>query len=220
MLAFWTGLGFKQIVVVHCDDEVGKQNLAAVVDYLAKQGKQPKAFSLQRNAKVDTTQINELLKLKPDVLINTVLSGPAAEISRQLATQGRTVPMSSLSFVGAQQYISAAGKSGAGVSIAQVVPNPTSTSPVVRECAKALQDAGITVPMNGTHLEACIGAKVLTEAIRRTKKPGNPEGLINAMRNLGTYDTGGFVVSYGPTKQHGSKFVDLAMVTRDGRLRN
>ncbi len=220
MLAFWTGLGLKQVVVVHYDDEVGKQNLAAVVDYLAKQGKQPKAFSLQRNAKVDANQINELLKLKPDVLINTVLSGPAAEISRQLTSRGLTVPMSSLSFVGAQQYIVAAGESGAGVSIAQVVPNTASPSPVVRECAKALQDSGITAPMNSTHLEACIGAKVLTEAMRRAKKPGNAEGLLNAMRNMGTYDTGGFVVSYGATKQHGSKYVDLAMVSRDGRLRN
>lgn len=202
MLAFWTGLGLKQVVVVHYDDEVGKQNLGAVVDYLARQGKQPKAFSLQRNAKVDVNQINELLKLKPDVLINTVLSGPAAEISRQLTSRGLTVPMSSLSFVGAQQYIVAAGESGAGVSIAQVVPNTASPSPVVRECAKALQDSGITAPMNSTHLEACIGAKVLTEAMRRAKKPGNAEGLLNAMRNMGTYDTGGFVVSYGATKQH------------------
>ena len=220
MLAFWTGLGLKQVVVVHYDDEVGKQNLQAVVDYLAKQGKQPKAFSLQRNAKVDAAQVTELLKFKPDVLINTVLSGPAAEISRQLTNRGLTVPMSSLSFVGAQQYIVAAGESGAGVSIAQVVPNTTSPSPVVRECAKALQDSGITASMNSTHLEACIGAKVLTEAMRRAKKPGNSESLLNAMRNLGTYDTGGFVVSYGATKQHGSKFVDLAMVSRDGRLRN
>ena len=220
MLAFWTGAGLKQVVVIHYDDEVGKQNLASVTEYLSKQGKQPKAISLQRNTKVDAKQIDELLKLKPDVLINTVLSGPAAEISRQLASRGITIPMSSLSFVGAQQYIVAAGESGAGVSIAQVVPNTNSTSPVVRECAKALQDSGITVPMNSTHLEACIGAKVLTEAMRRAKKPGNSEGLLNAMRNLGTYDTGGFVVSYGATKQHGSKFVDLAMVSRDGRLRN
>ena len=220
MLAFWTGAGLKQVVVIHYDDEVGKQNLASVADYLSKQGKVPKAVSLQRNAKVDAKQIDELLKLKPDVLINTVLSGPAAEISRQLASRGLTVPMSSLSFVGAQQYIAAAGVSGAGVSIAQVVPSATSQNPVVRECAKALQDSGITVPMNSTHLEACIGAKVLTEAIRRTKKPGSSEGLLSAMRNLGTYDTGGFVVSYGATKQHGSKFVDLAMVSRDGRLRN
>jgi branched-chain amino acid transport system substrate-binding protein len=219
MLAFWTGLGLKQVVVVHYDDEVGKQNLAAVVDYLAKQGKKPKAFSLQRNTKVDSNQISELLKLKPDVLINTVLSGPAAEISRQLADRRLTIPMSSLSFVGAQQYIVAAGEAGAGVSIAQVVPSTTSPSPVVHECAKALQDSGITTAMNSTHLEACIGAKVLTEAIRRAKKPGNAEALITSMRNLGAYDTGGFTVSYSPTNQHGSKFVELEMVSRDGRLR-
>ncbi len=220
MLAFWTGVGLKQVVVIHYDDEVGKQNLEAVTEYLAKQGKQPKSLSLQRNTKVDANQISELIKLKPDVLINTVLSGPAAEVSRQLIARGLTIPMSSLSFVGAQQYITAAGEAGAGVSIAQVVPNATSPLPVVRECAKALQDSGITAAMNSTHLEACIGAKVLTEAIRRAKKPGNAESLITSMRNLGTYDTGGFTVSYGAAKNHGSKFVDLAMVSRDGRLRN
>ena len=219
MLSFWTGLGLKQVVVVHYDDEVGKQNLAAVVDYLSRQGKQPKALSLQRNAKVDAGQVNELLKLKPDVLINTVLSGPAAEISRQLKSRELTIPMSSLSFIGAQQYIVAAGEAAAGVSIAQVVPNSSAPIPVVRECAKALQDAGITATMNSTHLEACIGAKVLTEAMRRAIKPGNAESLLNSMRSLGTFDTGGFVVSYGPGKQHGSKLVDLAMVYRDGRMR-
>ena len=220
MLAIWTGAGLNQVVVIHYDDEVGIQNLASVADYLSKQGKQPKAIPLQRNTKVDAKQVDELLKFKPDVLINTVLSGPAAEISRQLASRGLKVPMSSLSFVGAQQYIVAAGESAAGVSIAQVVPSTTSPRPVVRECAKALQDFGVTTPMNSTHLEACIGAKVLTEAMRRAKKPGNPEGLLNAMRNLGTYDTGGFIVSYGATKHHGSKFVELAMVSREGRLRN
>ncbi len=220
MLAFWTGLGIKQVVVVHYDDEVGKQNLAAVVEYLAKQGKQPKAFSLQRNAKIDANQVTELLKLKPDVLINTVLSAPAAEITRQLTSRGLTVPMSSLSFVGAQQYIAAAGESAAGVSIAQVVPSTASPAPVVRECAKALQDAGVTAPMNSTHLEACIGAKVLTEAMRRAKKPGDAASLLASMRGLSVYDAGGFTVSYSATKHHGSKFVDLAMVTREGRLRN
>jgi branched-chain amino acid transport system substrate-binding protein len=220
MLAFWTSLGLKQIVVVHYDDEVGKQNLAVVVDYLSKQGMQPQAFAMQRNTKIDQAQINALLKLKPEVIINTVLSDPAAEISKQLASRGLMVPMSSLSFVGAQQYIAAAGATAAGVSITQVVPNTSSLLPVVRECAKALQDAGITAPMNSTHLEACIGAKVLTEAMRRAKKPGDAESLLASIRNLGSFDTGGFVVSYSPTKQHGSKFVDLSMISRDGRMRN
>jgi ABC-type branched-subunit amino acid transport system substrate-binding protein len=74
--------------------------------------------------------------------------------------------------------------------------------------------------MNSTHLEACIGAKVLTEAMRRSKKPGDHKALLAALRNLGSYDTGGFTVSYGPEQNHGSKYVELGMVTRGGKLRN
>lgn len=220
MLSFWTGLGFKQVVVLHYDDEVGKQNLAVVTEYLAKQGKTPQAFALQRNARLDAAQVTELLKLKPDVIINTVLSGPAAEMTKLIVARGSFTPISSLSFVGAQQYIQAAGEAGAGASIAQVVPNTASSLPVVRECAKALQDAGVTQAMNSTHLEACIGAKVLTEAMRRSKKVGDPKALLASMASLGTYDTGGFTVTYSPSQHHGSKYVELGMVMRNGKLRN
>lgn len=220
MLSFWTSLGFKRVVVIHYDDEVGKQNLAVVTQYLAKQSKTPSAFALKRNAKLDAAQVNKLLELKPDVIINTVLSGPAAEISKQFVEQGTFIPMSSLSFVGAQQYIEAAGEAGVGVSISQVVPNPSSYLPVVQECAKALHDAGVTKAMNSVHLEACIGAKVLTEAMRRSKKVGDSKALLASMMSLGTYDTGGFTVTYGPNQHHGSKYAELGMVTRNGKLRN
>ncbi len=218
MLAFWTGLGMKQVVVVHYDDEVGIQNLGVVKEYLARQGKQPQAFPLQRNAQIDDARFNELVALKPDVIINTVLSGPAAEISKRLVARGLFVPMSSLSFVGAQQYIDAAGDAGSGVSISQVVPNTSASLPIIRECDKALEDMGVP-NMNSTHLEACIGAKVLTEAMRRSKKPGDHKALLAALRNLGSYDTGGFTVSYGPEQNHGSKYVELGMVARGGKLR-
>jgi len=220
MLAFWTGFGMKQVVVVHYDDEVGIQNLGVVKDYLARQGKQPQAFALERNAKIDDARFNQLVALKPEVIINTVLSGPAAEISKRLVAQGLFVPMSSLSFVGAQQYIDAAGDAGAGVSISQVVPNTGASLPIIRECGKALQDAGVTKAMNTTHLEACIAAKVLTEAMRRSKKPGDHKALLNALRNLGSFDVGGFTVFYSPEQNHGSKYVELGMVTRGGKLRN
>jgi branched-chain amino acid transport system substrate-binding protein len=219
MLSFWTGLGIKQVVVVHYDDEVGHQNLAVVVDYLAKQDKKPAAFALQRNTKVGEAQVAELLKLKPDVIINTVLSGPASEISKQIVAQGKFIPTSSLSFVGAQQYIEAAAEAGAGVSISQVVPNTASSLPVVKECAQLLKDSGVKQAMNSTHLESCIGAKVLTEAMRRSKKP-DAKSLLASMNTLGTYDTGGFTVSYSARQRHGSKYVELGMVTRDGKLRN
>lgn len=220
MLAFWTSAGARQVVVVHYDDEVGKQNLAIVAEYLKKQSKEPKAFSLQRNATFQATDVERLMALRPDVIITTVLSTPAADLSKILASKGSMVPTSSLSFVGAQQYIQAAGEAGAGVTIAQVVPNTTSRAPIVAECAAAMRDAGFNQPMNSTHLEACIGAKVLTEAMRRAKKPVDARSIIASMQSLGRYDTGGFSVSYGTGQNHGSKYVELGMVTRDGKLRN
>jgi ABC-type branched-subunit amino acid transport system substrate-binding protein len=220
ILAFWTGLGMKKVVVVHYDDEVGKQNFELVSAYLAKNGGAPaSALALKRNQAVDDSHIDQLRALKPDVILNTTLSGAAAEISKRLAKRGTFVPTSSLSFVGAQQYIDAAGESAAGVSIAQVVPNPSSNAPVVRECAKALQDAGVTRAMNSTHLEACISAKVLTEAMRRARKPLDAAALLASMQSLGSYDTGGFVVNYSASHRHGSSYVELGMVSRDGKLR-
>jgi branched-chain amino acid transport system substrate-binding protein len=221
ILGFWTGLGMKRVVVVHYDDEVGTQNFALVSQYLSKHGgTPPTALALKRNQAVDDAHVDRLREHKPDVIINTALSGAASEISKRLAQRGSFVPMSSLSFVGAQQYIDAAGAAAAGVSIAQVVPNPASGTPVVRECAKALVDAGVTAPMNSTHLEACIGAKVLTEAMRRARKPGDAASLLASMASLGAYDAGGFIVNYSAGRRHGSSFVDLGMVSRDGKLRS
>jgi len=128
------------------------------------------------------------------------------------------VPTSSLSFVGADQFIAAAGPLSAGVSIAQVVPSPTAALPAVRECAAALEAAGVKEEMNSTQLEACFGAKVLAEAMRRAKKP-TPQGVRDALANLGTYDLGGFKMHFAPDAHHGSKFVELALVTRDGELK-
>ncbi len=221
ILAFWTGLGMKKVVVVHYDDEVGKQNFAVVAAYLAKHGgTPPAALSLKRNQAVEEAHVDQLREHKPDVLINTTLSGAAAEISKRLTKRGGFVPTSSLSFVGAQQYINAAGAAAAGVSIAQVVPNPSSNLPVVRECAKALVDAGITQPMNSTHLEACISAKVLTEAMRRAKKPADAAALLASMQSLGSYDAGGFSVNYSASRHHGSSYVELGMVSREGKLKS
>jgi branched-chain amino acid transport system substrate-binding protein len=159
-----------------------------------------------------------LLAQQPQFVINTLLSGAAADLQKELTAGGRMIPTSSLSFVGAEQYIQAAGPSSAGVSITQVVPSPHNMAiPAVRECAAALQAHGIKTAMNSTQLEACFAAKVLTEGLRRAKKP-TPASLRDSLANLGAYDLGGYKVSFAPGAQHGSKYVELDMVTRDGKL--
>ena len=218
MLNFWTSLGLTRVTVIHYDDEVGKQNLEVVTQYLKKSNLAPQALPLKRNAQITKAEIQTLLKQNPQFLLNTALSGAAAQIQKELVGMGRIIPTSSLSFVGADQYIAAAGPSSAGVSIAQVVPSPTSTMPAVRDCAQALEASGVKGPMNTTHLEACFGAKVLVEGIRRARKPVTRQSVLESLANLGSYDLGGYRITFGNGLQHGSKFVELAMVTREGKL--
>lgn len=218
MLNFWTSLGFKRVTVIHYDDEVGRQNLDVVSQHLKKINLVPQALPLKRNTPIGKPEIEKLLAQTPDFLLNTALSGAAAQIQKELVAQGRMIPTSSLSFVGADQYITAAGPASAGVSIAQVVPSPRASIPAVRECAQALEAAGIKTPMNTTHLEACFGAKVLAEGIRRARKPVTRQSVLESLANLGSYDLGGYKISFGNGMHHGSKFVELAMVTREGKL--
>ena len=218
MLNFWTSLGLTRVSVIHYDDEVGKQNLEVVTQYLKKINLAPQAMPLKRNAPITKPEIQKLLAQNPQFLLNTALSGAAAQIQKELVGMGRIIPTSSLSFVGADQYIAAAGPASAGVSIAQVVPSPTSSMPAVRECARALEAAGVKSPMNTTHLEACFGARVLVEGIRRARKPVTRQSVLESLANLGSYDLGGYKITFGNGLQHGSKFVELAMVTREGKL--
>ncbi|MEO6018603.1 MAG: ABC transporter substrate-binding protein, partial [Polaromonas sp.] len=126
MLNFWTSLGLKRVSVVHYDDEVGKQNLEVVTAYLKKINLAPQAFPLKRNAQIGKPEVLALAAQQPELILNTVLSGAAAQIQKELVAMGKVVPTSSLSFVGADQYVAAAGPAGAGVSISQVVPSPSS----------------------------------------------------------------------------------------------
>lgn len=218
MLAFWLSLGFKRVSVVYYDDEVGRQNFDVVTSYLKKSNLTPQGLPLKRNVAVGKAEAQTLAGQNPEFVINTVVSGAAAALQKELVAMGRMLPTSSLSFVGADQYITAAGPASSGVSIAQVVPSPASSIAAVRDCAKALEAAGIKTPMNSTQLEACFAAKVMAEGIRRAAKPVTAQTVLQALQGLGTYDLGGHKISFGSGAQHGSKFVELAMVTKDGKL--
>jgi branched-chain amino acid transport system substrate-binding protein len=218
MLGFWTRLGMKRVTVVHYDDEVGRQNLEVVTSYLKKVDLTPKAFAIKRNAQLGPAEVQQLLDQRPEVLMNTVLSGAAAQIQKEIAARGLFIPTSSLSFVGAEQFIQAAGPASAGVSIAQVVPGPGSPIAAVQNCARALREAGVPSALNTTHIEACFGAQILAEGIRRARKPLTPLSLREALSTLGSVDLGGFKVHFEPGDHHGSSFVELAMVTRDGKM--
>ena len=221
ILSYWTTFGVTKALVIHYDDAVGKQNYQTVASYLQRFDKQPISLSIKRNAEVPDAAIKTIIAADPQVVLVTTLYSPAADIIKRLKRAGKNYPISSLSFVGATQLAKAAGNDAGGVSVAQVVPLPKNgIFPVVRECREAWQKAGMTQAMTPTSLESCFAAKVLVEGIRKAGKEPSRESLKKGLEDLGRYDAGGLDVTFSPSSHYGGRFVDLAVITANGDLRN
>jgi branched-chain amino acid transport system substrate-binding protein len=219
ILEHWGNLGVTRVTVVHYDDEIGNQNFATVERIMKAAGKGAIGVKIKRNADVDDAAIEAIVKSDPQVIVATTLYGATTQVIRGLKVVKRPYTMTSLSFVGPSQLAKNAGADAVGVSVAGVVPPPNKTSvPVIKECGEALRKSGVK-ELNYTNLEACIAAKVLVEALRRAGDDHSRDGLYRALVGLGTYDAGGYAVTFGPDSRHGSHYVELAVIAKGGLFR-
>jgi ABC-type branched-subunit amino acid transport system substrate-binding protein len=219
ILEHWSSLGADRVTVIHYDDEIGNQNYATVERIMKAAGKPAVSVKLKRNADVEKAQIDAIIKSDPQVIVATTLYGSTAQVLKGLKASKHPYNMTSLSFVGPSQLAKVAGPDASGVSVAGVVPPPTKTLlPVIKECGDAVKTAGYG-ELNYTNLEACIAAKVLVEAIRRAGRDVTRESLYKALNSIDHYDAGGYIVTFGPEGRHGSHFVELAVISKNGQFR-
>jgi ABC-type branched-subunit amino acid transport system substrate-binding protein len=219
ILEHWEGLGADRVTVLHYDDEIGNQNFATVERIMAKAGKKAVSVKIERNKPVGEADVKRIVAADPQVLIVTTLYGPTAKLIKMLHQENHPYNITALSFVGPSQLAQAAGPDAAGISISGVVPPPGKTVlPVVRECGDAMKKAGIP-ELNYPNLESCIAAKVLVEAMRRAGREVTRESLYKSLASMGSYDTGGYVVHFGPSERHGSNYVELAVISKNGQFR-
>jgi branched-chain amino acid transport system substrate-binding protein len=219
ILDHWNNLGADRVTVVHYDDEIGEQNYATVERIMKAAGKKAVGVKVRRNQDVDAKAIDAIVKSDPQVIVATTLYGTTSQVLKGLKEAKRPYNMTSLSFVGPSQLAKVAGADAAGVSVAGVVPPPNKVSlPIIKECGDAVKKAGIA-ELNYTNLESCIAAKVLVEGLRRSGREPTRESLYKALTTLTSYDAGGFQVSFGPEDRHGSSYVELAVIGRNGQFR-
>ena len=106
-----------------------------------------------------------------------------------------------------------------GLGISQVVPYLFATSmPVVRQFQELLKKYAPGEVVNYTSFEEFVGAKVLVEALRRAGSNPTRARVVKSMESMNGYDTGGITVGYPPTNRIGSRFVDVTVVGRTGKL--
>ena len=64
-----------------------------------------------------------------------------------------------------------------------------------------------------------MAARVFTEALERAGRNPTRESFIAAIDGLQNLSLGGFSVAFGPKQRTGSRFVELTLLTEDGRVR-
>ena len=125
-----------------------------------------------------------------------------------------------VSFVGTQALADELGAEAKGVVISQVMPYPFSTTTSIsREYLDAVRKAGNGATPNYSSMEGYLGAKVFAEGLRRAGGNATRESLVAGLESMQRYDAGGFAIGFGSRSHRGSTFVELAMLSGDGKVR-
>ena len=211
--------GGRKISVFYQDDAYGEAGRKGTE--LALERRKMKIHS-QGTVKRNTVEVEEAAKVihasQPDAVVMVSAYTSIAAFVRTMQKKGSGATFYNVSFVGSKALADALGKDGTGVAISQVVPFPWGTSvPVVKEYQQHAKKAGFA-DYNFSALEGYLSAKVMVEGLKRAGKNPTREGLVAALEGMSDVDLGGFFVSYSPQNRAGSKFVDLTIISRDGKF--
>ena len=214
-----TNLGLKKIAVFYQNDAYGKAGLDGVTLALAAQNLKPVALAtVERNSVDVAAAVATINAAAPDAVVQVSAYKSCAAYIRAARKAGFGGTFYNVSFVGTQALADELGKDGAGVVVSQVVPSPYNAArPIAREFVDAAKKAGNVQP-NFSSMEGYLAAKVFAEGLRRGGKP-NRESLIGGLESINDQSFGGFAVTFSPTNHVASKFVELSMLTGDGRVR-
>jgi branched-chain amino acid transport system substrate-binding protein len=214
-----THLGLKKIAVLYQKDAYGQAGLDGVTKALDVQGLNPVALATVERNSVDVADaVKTLMAASPDAIVQITAYKASAAFIRASRQAGFRGTYYNVSFVGTQALADELGKDAAGVMVSQVVPSPFDTArPITREYRAAVSQSGGDAKVNYSSMEGYLAAKVLTDGLRRAAN-GSRESLIRGIESLGAQSMGGFAVNFSSASHVGSKFVELSMLTADGRV--
>jgi ABC-type branched-subunit amino acid transport system substrate-binding protein len=216
-----THLGLKKIAVFYQNDAYGKAGLDGVTLALSQQDLKPVAMATVERNSADVAQaVKSIVAARPDAVVQVGTYKACAAFIREARKASYGGTFINLSFVGTQALADELGKEAAGVMVTQVVPSPYNpANTITREFADAVRKAGGGASANFSSMEGYLAAKVLTEGLRKAPGKATRESLIAGLETIDRQQFGGFEVSFSAKNHVGSKFVELSMLTGDGRVR-
>jgi ABC-type branched-subunit amino acid transport system substrate-binding protein len=216
------GLGTKRVAVFHQNDGYGQAGLEGVRKAMAAHKLEPVAIgTVERNSTDVSHALTTILAANPEAVIQISTYKASAVFVRLARKAGFLGAFYNVSFVGTQALLDELGAVAAGVAVTQVMPFPY--APVTQISGDYLNmlksdNARGFVP-NYTSMEGYVAARVFIEALKHAGKSPSREDLIQAVQGMTTLNLGGFNLAYGPQHNTGSSFVEMTLLSKDGRIR-
>jgi branched-chain amino acid transport system substrate-binding protein len=213
----WNDLGIKKIGVIYQDDAFGATVLAGVRKALEHHGATAAVLgSFPRNTLDVNDAVNRVREGNPEAVILAGTYKPVAEIIKQSHKSGWHPLFLTVSFVGTEAFIKAAGKDAEGTVITQVVP-PYNRDDLatVSLYKKLLTKYAPKEQPTFVSLEGFIDALVVVEGLKLAGQDLTRTKFIAAIESIHDKDVGlgpNLKLNYGPTRHKGFDSVYYTVV--------
>src|SRR3954464_233074 len=214
-------LGVSKIAIMYQDDAFGQAGLAGVKRALDKRQMQLAGEgTFERNTLAVKAALLAIRKAEPHAVIMISPYKPAAEfikLAKQIKLDATFV---NISFVGSDALAKELGAAGAGVVITQVVPFPKDAAiPVVGRYQASLKASAPDAQPGFVSLEGSLVGRAIVAALEKVDGDPTREAMLAAVQKAGSFDLGGFKLSYSPTSNRGSDQVFLTVIQADGSFK-
>ncbi|HEU5232555.1 MAG TPA: ABC transporter substrate-binding protein [Terriglobales bacterium] len=184
--------GVRKIGVIYQDDAFGNAVLEGVKLALHKHGASPAGLGkFVRNTLDVGKAIADVHAANPQAVIFASPYAPGAQILKQTHAQSWRPTFLTVSFVGTEALIKAAGNDAEGVVITQVVPPYDRTElPTVKLYRESIAKFMSSTQPSFVSLEGFIDALVVADGLRKAGADPTREQFVNGLESLHDMDIG------------------------------
>ena len=216
----WRTRGIRKVGVIYQDDAFGTTVLDGVRNALTKYAAKPVALgTFQRNTLEVEQGLDKVRAANPEAVILVGPYAPVAAIIKKAHATGWNPLFLTVSFVGTEALVRAAGNDAEGMIITQVVPPYDRTEiPTVKLYRDALNKYMGGTPPSFVSFEGFVDAMVIVEGLKRAGPDLTREKFISGIESIHDYDVGlgpKFLLNYGAERHKGFDSV-YSTIIRNG----
>jgi branched-chain amino acid transport system substrate-binding protein len=212
-------MGITRIALLYVDDSFGKDGLAGAQQAMKNNNLTPVAVvSHERGSTKLDAAVDAIAKTDPQAVIMLTVLDAGVAFVKQMKKTGKNPVFLTMSNNSSNAFIKNLGEDGWGVAVSHVSPFPFSRTMLItkefHEVIKGKQD----VAPSYSSMEGFIAAKVLVEGLKRAGPKPTREKLIAGLESMTKFDMGGVDVTYGPELRAGTSFIDITIISKNGKF--